>query len=273
MTLARHMRLLAVAVDYEFRKVAVFRVGFLVREVLNGVVEPLVMIAVYHAIYSQSTAASLGGWSYDEIVQYMLVVMFCRKVIIHNRALDVSTQIFEGYFTKYLVMPFRFTVLPVARWVQYTLLQLGVAGILWTIGALALPDVWPRPVSGVAAAQALTLCLIGSFCIFEMHLIVHLLAFWLDVVWSLLVMSNFITSFVSGAIMPVSQMPAALRDAFVWMFPYWAVCAPIEIFLGRLGTADFVRGLWVLALSLFALDLLRRFVWARGRHRFAGSGM
>lgn len=272
-TVSRHLRLLAFAVEYEFRKVAVFRVGFLVREVFQGTVEPLIMIAVYRALYASTSSEMLRGWSYDGIVGYLLTVAVFRKLVIHFRALDVSTQIFEGYFTKYLVMPFRFAILPLARWVQYTLLQVVIAGVLWTVGWFALPDIWPQPASSTAAIQALTLCFLGSLCYLELYLTIHFLAFWLDVVWSLLVMSQFVTNFVSGALMPVSQMPAVLQECFVWTFPYWTVCGPIELFLGRLGTTDFERGVVVLLVSLVALDSVRRLVWSRGRRRYAGSGM
>lgn len=271
--LARSARLLRFAMEYEFRKVSVFRVGFLVREVLRGVVHPLVMICVYLAIYRQSGAESLRGWTFDELVRYLLLVAVFHKLVFHHRALDLGTQIFQGYLTKYLVMPFRFFVLPLGRWVQFTLLQLAVSLGLWLLGALLLPAVWPHPASPEAACQALVLVLLGSFCFLQLFFIIHCLAFWLDVIWTLLVMSYFVSSFVGGVMIPVSQMPAALRESFRWLFPYWTVSAPIEIFMGRLGRTDFLHGLAVLALSAVLLELVRRFTWRRGTRRYAGSGM
>jgi len=93
------------------------------------------------------------------------------------------------------------------------------------------------------------------------------------VVWTLLVMSGFVLTFVSGALLPVSIMPGPVRTALAWLFPYWALSAPIEIYLGRLSTAAFLHGLLVLAGSILALELLRRLVWERGRRRYAGGGM
>ena len=89
-----------------------------------------------------------------------------------------------------------------------------------------------------------------------MYYILNSLAFWLDVIWSLLVMSRFITLFVSGALIPVSIMPDAFRGAFFWLFPYWTICAPIEICMGREGP-EFARGVLVLLGSAILLEGLR----------------
>ena len=130
--------LLVRSVAYEFRKRIQFRAGFLVREVLNGTVEPLVMLFVYTALYRSAgqaaeggASAALGGWTYAEIVRYVAGLVVVRKLVFHNRGLDLATEIFEGRVTKYLVMPFRFFVLLQGRFVQFTLLQLGIAGLVW----------------------------------------------------------------------------------------------------------------------------------------------
>ena len=50
------------------------------------------------------------------------------------------------------------------------------------------------------------------------------------------------------------------------------VNATVEILLGRLDSADFVRGLGVLLVSLAALDGLAMLAWRRGLRRYAGVG-
>lgn len=267
------LRLVATAAEYEFRKVSVFRAGFLVREVLQGVVQPIVMIAVYLAVYRAVGQRSLRGWTFDEIVHYMILAAGFQKLVFHHRILDLSVQIFDGYVTKFLVMPFSYFLLPLGRWVQYGIQQLVVCATLWALGAFLLPEVWPAPESAVRVAQALCLALLGSFCHLQLYFILNALAFWLDIIWTLLVMAKFVTAFAGGVLMPVSQMPGPLREIFAWTFPYWTISAPIELFLGRLGSADFARGVAVLGGSIAVLEVLRRVVWARGTRRYSGAGM
>lgn len=271
--LARDGRLLAHAVLYEFRKVAAFRTGFVVREILRGLARPLVTIAMLQVIYAQHAGAEIGGYSRAEAVGYMILVAAFEAFVFHDRALDLSEQIFQGYVTKFLVMPFRYFLLPLGRFVQFTLLQLAVSLALWSAGALALPAVWPLPASALALAQSLVLALLGSYCFLLFYFAVHSLAFWLDVVWSLLVMARFVSLFVAGAMLPVGMLPPGVRAAFEWCFPYWTIAAPIEIFLGRAGSAHFARGVAVLVASALALEAVRRGLWRRGTARYAGSGM
>jgi len=266
--------LLRQATAYELRKQVAFRVGFVVRELGHGLVEPLVMLCVFWALYrSAGEGAVLRGWTFPELVQYVAGLLVVRKAMFHNRALDLSTQIFEGRVTKYLVMPMDYFVLAVARFTQYTLLQLGIGALTWTIGALVAPEHWLFPVSFGACAGALTLLLLGSWCCFLVYYILNALAFWLDVVWSLLVMVWFVISFAGGALLPVSQMPPVVFRVLEYGFPYWTISAPIEVLMGRLAAADVARGLAILAVTAALLEAVRRVVWRRGLARYGGAGM
>lgn len=272
----RDLRLLVRSVGYEFRKRIQFRTGFFVREMMNGAVEPIIMLFVYAALYRSAGAEgveTLGGWSFDEILRYVAGLLVVRKLVFHNRGLEVSTEIFEGRITKYFVMPFRFFVLVQGRFIQYTLLQLVLAASVWWIGFGLLGDRWLVPVSAAACAQGLLLVLLGSYCCFLLYFIIHSLAFWLDVVWSLLVMALFLISFTGGAAMPVSQMPPALGEAFRFGFPYWTISAPIEVLMGRLDDTAVWNGVGVLGAWLIFLELVRGAVWRRGLAKYVGAGM
>ena len=269
----RFVRLLGRALVYELRKVTAYRTGFVVRELLRGAGAPVVMIFVYRAIFDTGGVDEVGGFTFVELLHYLILVATFDKLVMHRSGLDLSEQIFEGYVTKYLVMPFDYFVLALGRWVQFLGVQVALVAGVWTVGVLALPAWWPLPAHAAAMGQALMLIAIGSYCFFLVYFIVHSLAFWLDVVWTLLVMVGFAGSFIRGVLVPVSIMPAPVHDAFYWLFPYWTLSAPIEIYMGRLGTREFLQGLAVLLVSAGALEALRRVLWRRGTRRYTGSGM
>jgi ABC-2 type transport system permease protein len=270
--LARDVRLLRTATGYELRKITTWRVGFVLREVMRGAWRPLVMIFVYRAIL-EGGQRSFGGFTYEALVAYLILAATFEKLLFHQRGLDLADQIFQGYVTKYLVMPMRFFVLALARFGQHVGVQLTVAIAIWSVGLVVLPSWWPRPVSALAFVEAGTLVLLGSYCYFLVCFIVNTLAFWLDVVWTLFAMASFVFSFVAGVLVPVSMMPAPLRAVFHWLFPYWAVSAPVEIFLGRIGHPEFVRGAGVLLGTIVILELVRQQTWKRGLSRYTGAGM
>ena len=129
------------------------------------------------------------------------------------------------------------------------------------------------PVSVLALAEALVLVLLGSYCYFLLLFIINILAFWLDVIWSFLIMSRFIVGFVSGQLIPIAMMPSFLQDSFKWLFPYWTLCAPIEILTGRQHHADFLFGIGVLVGTATLLQLIASVAWRRGLARYTGAGM
>jgi len=269
----RLFRLVLTAALYEMRKATVFRTGFLVRELLRGISRPLVMVFLFFAMLRSSGKEVIGGYAFPDLLKYLLLVATFQKVIFHERALDLSDRIFEGYITKYLVMPFPYFTMALGRFLQYTLLQIFAASVFWGAGALLVPSSWPFPASPWSALQAIILLCIGSYCFLLLTFILHCLAFWLNVVWTLLVASRFVSDFINGSIIPVALMPGSVKAVLRWIFPYWTLFAPIEIFLGRPVEGGFLRGFLVLSMSALLLEILSSSVSRRGLLQYTGSGM
>ena len=186
------LRLLPHVVTYEWRKATAFRLGFFLRDLLRGVARPAVMMMVYVAMFRSSGARDFRGYQLTDLLGYLVWTSVLQKCVTEERTLNISEQIFDGYITKYLVMPVSFFTLVWGQFVQYTLLQLFAAALYWGIGALLLPGFWPYPGSAVALGQAAVLLVLGAGCYLLVHFILHCLAFWLDVVWSLLAMFRFV---------------------------------------------------------------------------------
>ncbi|MCK6444902.1 MAG: ABC-2 family transporter protein [Planctomycetes bacterium] len=269
----RDARLVRRAVGYELKKQLAFRAGFLVREVFRNVGRPLVMIAVFWALFRQDGVTALGSYRFDELVRYVILVAVLQRLMFNERALDLADQIFNGTLSKYLVMPVRLGRLFFARFVEHVALQGAIALALVVLGSLCFPNVWPVPTRPIAALQAFVLVIAASYAYFQTIWLLQLLAFWLDVVWTLMVMARFVVIFVAGVLVPVTIMPPALAESFRWLYPYWLVTGPIEIWLGKQGNRDFWFGCGVLAVWLVALHALGAWTWRRGSRRYAGSGM
>ena len=271
--MSRSLRLLRTCVAYEMRKASAFRVGFLVKEIVRGVDRAAVMAFVYFALFASSKSETIRGWTLPQMIQYLVLMATVHKILFHERALNLADQIFEGYITKFTVMPMRYFTLVLARWIQFSAVQLGVAAFFWCLGALLLPRWWPMPVSLVALAEALTLIVLASYCFMLLYFIMNTMAFWLGMVWTLLAMSRMVTSFLMGDPIPVSLYPDSLRRVLEWLFPYWAMSGPIDIFLGRAGLPAFLKGMLVLSATIVVLQGASLALWRRGLRQYGGSGM
>lgn len=270
--LAEQLRLLPHTVAYEWRKASAFRGALVFRELLRGLGRPIVMVLVYLAMFESAGVTELRGYTFKDLVGYLIWTTVIFKCLTDERTFDVAEQIFDGYITKYLVMPVSFFSLALGKLLCFTGLQVMSAIGFWVAGALIVPAYWPQPASGLALLQASVLVLLGAYCYALVHLTLNYLAFWLDVVWSLLAMFRFISMFIAGMMVPITLMPPIAEAIFSWTFPYWTVFAPSELLLGRMDSADFMRGVCVLSAWIIGLQLLAGFVWSRGTARYAGAG-
>jgi len=266
------LRVLPHVVAYEWRKASAFRMGLVIREGLRGVGRPIVALFVYVAMFESSGLRELSGYSLRELLAYLVWTSVIFKCLTDEKSLDIAEQIFDGYITKYLVMPLGFFTLVLGRFFQLTALQVVASSFFWALGAVLLPAYWPYPVSALAFVQALVLVGLGAYCYLLAHFILSCLAFWLDVVWSLLGMFRFVSMFVSGTLVPVAMMPGAVQHAFSYTFPYWTVFAPAELLLGRMSGERWTAGLITLGVWIVALQWLASWVWRRGTERYAGAG-
>jgi ABC-2 type transport system permease protein len=270
--LLQDLRVLPHVVAYEWRKASAFRMGLVSRELLRGLGRPVVALFVYFAMFESSGARELGGYTFHQLIAYLVWTSVIFKCLTDEKSLDVAEQIFDGYITKYLVMPVGFFTLVLGRFVQLTGLQLIASFVFWCAGAVLVPAYWPHPVGALALGQALVLVLLGAYCYLLVHFILSCLAFWLDVVWSLLNMFRFVASFASGLLVPIALMPGSVNEALSYLFPYWTVFAPAELLLGRMSGDHVQHGLLVLGAWVVALQALAAITWRRGIARFAGAG-
>ncbi|MEK7487314.1 MAG: ABC-2 family transporter protein [Planctomycetota bacterium] len=266
-----YFRLLYHATIYEFHKRTIFRMGFFIREILQGITRPMMMIFVYGSICQQQPGQKIHGYDFPELVRYLILAALLQKLVFGNRGLDLATQIFDGYITKYFIMPLPYSLLAIARFLQFILVQIVVVLLIYGVGLFWIPEWWPTPNSWQAGIQAMSLVFIGSYCFFLMYFIINIFAFWLELVWTLLVGGWFISGFISGVLIPVSLMPASVQKIFYWTFPYWTISAPVEIFIGK--RHDFLEGVLILSGTLIFLELLRQFCWTRGVRKYTGVGM
>lgn len=277
MNAVRVPRLVLRAAVWELRKVTAFRAGFWLKEIFRNLARPLVMVCVLMSASGLPQGVAGDGVSLQSAVAYMVVVALLEKLIFHDRCLELSDQIFQGYITKYFTMPFPYFVLPAGRFVQHTLLQLAIVVPAWTLLSWWIPEWCPPPKDALHAFWSVSLVLTGSLCFLLFYFTLHALAFWLDVVWTTLVMARMLALFCGGMILPPMLMPESVQAAFAWTFPWWTIAMPVQLAAGGMGAEQaaqlWLQGLATLSVWMLVLIAIAATVWSRGRRRYAGSGM
>lgn len=112
---------------------------------------------------------------------------------------------------------------------------------------------------------------LGAVMIFSFDIIVGALAFWWDDVTAVDRFRQLITLFLSGALIPLSVMPAAWGP-FLAVQPFgYAVNFPIQTLLSQ-DAASIRDGLAVQAAWVLAALAAARLTWTRGLRRYSGAG-
>lgn len=146
-----------------------------------------------------------------------------------------------------------------------TLLPLVVALAIAFHSDLELPT---NPIRWLLFCWALAL---GAIMVFSLDIVVGTLAFWWDDVTAVDRSRQLITLFLSGALIPLSVLPAAWGP-FLAVQPFgYAVNFPIQTLLSQ-DAASIRDGLAVQAAWALAALVAARLTWTRGLRRYSGAG-
>jgi ABC-2 type transport system permease protein len=230
-------------------------------------------ILLWQAIYTGAGTTQLSGFSFREMIAYLLLVHISRMFSsMPGLAAGIARDVREGTLKKYLLQPIDM----VAYLLSYRLAH-KVAYIATSFLPYALLfflcrqyfDGFPDPLTFVAYVVSLFLAfLVGYF--FEVT--IGMVGFWFLEVTSLLYVVNTLNFFVSGHMFPLDLLPAPWASILKALpFQYMAYF-PAAVFLGKIKGPALVYGLlgeMVWALGLVALS---RWLYRLGLRRYSAFG-
>jgi len=251
-----------------------YRGNFWINAVAGFLADFGVTYFVWRAVYDESGRTFIGGRTFDATVLYYLAVILVGKLV-RGREFEasISTDIYEGALTRYLLFPVSYVGYKYAqRLGQFVpaLVQVALfgAGMLLFI---RLPA--GTGVTAASAAMALPAIALASVLYYLTDYVVQQVAFWADNVWSLDVGKWFVTSLLGGWLLPLSVYPDWARPVldvlpFRFLFDF-----PARVLLGEIGGAEWGRGLALCAVWASLFLLAGRVVWRRGRLQYTGVGI
>ena len=183
--------------------------------------------------------------------------------------MNLAQDIRMGRITQHLLYPFGFWEYQTASFVAFEGLQLLVsfiaAATLTLSGVVAIHS-WTSAVVGLG----LTLMVAALW--FSLMYTLGLLAFWLEEVWILRVITILVVSFLAGGVIPLDLFSPAFRAALDWTpFPLMTY-VPVRIFMGSYtGSVSAAMGLLAFWLVLFIG--IAALTWRRGVRLYTAAGM
>jgi ABC-2 type transport system permease protein len=257
----------------ELRSQMSYRADFWINAFAGFLAEFGVTWFVWDAVFRESGRPVIGGYTFDGMVIYFLVVVLLGKLV-SGREFEgqICTDIYEGTLNRYLVFPASFTAFKFAQRVG----NLGIAFAqfaLFGAATLLVIDLPPGSVSPGSVAMAVVATVGANLLYFLIDNLVQYVAFWADNVWSLEVAKRWFVLLLGGYMLPLSVFPDGVRRVlellpFRFFFEF-----PARVFLGEIAFVTWVQGLALMGIWGMVAWLLGRTLWHRGQLQYAGVGI
>ncbi len=234
-----------------------------------SVVRIFMLKKVWQALYAArpgALAIPLG----DLLVYLTLANLIAWSFPTHTVTRYLRDRIREGSVVFDVVRPVGFLPQMVAQLVgslQGSMLIIGLSlPLVAFAGSLALP-------AGAQAAGLFPLSLVLAYAIAGLlALLLAMVAFWTVEVNGMVMLYVLVSSFLSGALVPVRVFPAGLRAVLDWL-PFPATTyVPAGIYVGSIRGHAAWQGIGVQALWVLVLAGLAALVWRRAIHRLVVQG-
>jgi ABC-2 type transport system permease protein len=214
-------------------------------------------------------SSSIQGYDLAGMIEYQSLVMIVGLLIGSYNTMKLSEDIRLGRISTYLLYPFGFWQFHAGSFLATQIVQLAVTSFILVC---MLGFGWIQGLSAASLALGLSITLLAAFLWFVIQFIFGILAFWLEETWVLRVMFWLVSTFLSGAVIPLELFPPALAKVLSFSpFPYLSF-VPVKIFSGGY-QGSFLEALLVIALWIVAATVLASAVWRRGLRLYSASGI
>ncbi len=257
----------------EMRKLLTYRIEFWFIFLGGIAVQFILAWFLWDAIFTYRHVEKLGGYSFAGLMFYYLFASLTVQTMRGREVFEISREIYDGSLNRYLVYPVNFFSYRLAMRMAellMALLQFAIILILCLI-FLTIPEEFSLNIFSIS--KAFVALLIAVALHFYMGLILELIAFWADNVWSLLVLLRFVIALLGGGMIPFSFFPDWSQELLSALPFYYLIAFPVETLLGLHDSSSFWMGIVVAVGWTLSFILLARLVWSRGLLRYTGVGM
>ncbi len=256
------------------RKLMSYRADFWLSSVVSFFVELAIMYYLWRAVFAESGSDRIGGFSLDAMILYYVSALLLGKLIRGNdRDVTVSTDIYEGGLTRYLLYPSSYFTFKYAEHLGTLLpaaVQLVIFGVLYGVIAGIPHDVALTPATVAMAAISVAA---SNLLHFALLYPIQLVAFWADNVWSLNVMFRFACMMLGGLMLPLSLFPDWAQPILAVLPFQYLFYVPAMTLLGQVPAAEWALGVAASLGWTAAIALVTRLVWQRGTFQYTGVGI
>lgn len=257
----------------ELRQVINYRADFWVNFIGSTGISFIIAYFLWKAVFISLEVTTLNGFTMDDMIFYYLVAPQVLRIQQGSGIGNISREIYDGSLNKYLLYPidvFQYKICVYMANTTFYLIQLFLILIGYKLYLGIDQSVSFYFTDFLLFIIAIYFC---SILYFSMSALSELTAFWADNIWSLGVIIRFLTSFLGGALIPLSFFPEWANEILKFTpFPY-LISFPVTILTKGMSLETYFENLLVLGVWILVFILLARFIWHRGKYKYTGVGI
>lgn len=197
---------------------------------LNRIVEVIVYIFVWQAIYNQTGNA--GGFTISQMVTYYILVISFSSIATWGINEDMAHSIRNGQINKELLNP-------ISYFKYYFGMNLGELGFATVIGLavfIICSIFWELtlPTSIINFILCIFIILLGIPITFFIQMIVGTVGFYTNSIWGMQILRKATIQIFSGIIAPITLFPVWFQELSKWLPFKELIYTPVNVWLGNI---------------------------------------
>ncbi len=234
----------------------------------------MILLLIFFVFLKLNEATGrFAGYSETEIFSYLMGINILRGIIFGGQSRQMASEINNGMFSKYLVMPvnhffYQFFYEAGQRFMNLfsAVLEVIIFALIFKINFYFQTDIKILGLFLAVLILALALYYVLSY-------LINMLAFWSREAMGPRFLFEWALEFASGAYFPLDILSQAVLVFLAYLPFYYIVFFPMSTYLGRTGDGEIVRGL-VFQLAFIGLFAgLAYGTWRRGLKKYSGEGI
>ena len=258
----------------EIRKLFAYRADFWVNFFGQTLFSLVIAYYLWGSIFSYSGKEVLNGYDQHTMIFYYLVAPLIYRIQQGQGIGFASRDIYQGSLNKYLLYPLDFIRYKKSTYFAnstFFLFQLLFILCIYQI-FFSRADIFEFNI--LSSIYFVISIYMATQIYFYLSLICELLAFWYDNIWSLSVTVRFLSSFLGGALIPLSFFPDwSHKILYYTPFPY-LIDFPVRLLRNEVILVEDLFLKAFIAISwIFIFKGISLLLWNKGKYQYSGVGI
>lgn len=251
------------------RRETEYRLNFLL-----GRLRSIVLLLLFYFVWlSLGISGQFAGYTLTELFTYALGASILRSLIFGTQNREMSTEINDGSFSRYLVMPVNYFWYQFWREAAQKSANF-LAAIFELILFIFIFQIDISIPAHLASWPLLFLSLsLAFFLYYLISYLVSMVAFWSREAMGPRFLFDWFFEFASGSYFPIDIVSHYFWIFFTTLPCLYVIYFPLSIYLERLDAWQIVTGLGIQVIFLILFTFLVRFFWQRGLQKYTGEGI